>query len=333
MSYKLIAPGTRKNNPCWLVRGSINNRAFEISTGTADKVSAKRIAPQLVAKLVESRAAADRPVTTFGQAADRYLAATRPSKNEERRIAKVKAHLGRKLLTEIVSDTLSQAADELLPGRANSTQNREIITPAASVMHYAADNKWVDWVRVKKRTEPESSARPIHPDVAEALIAGAAGDDDLVLLLSLIFFQGRRVGDALKIRGEQIDLSARLFGQRIGKTDKWKWSALHPRVFSLLANRAPLPPGKILRWNHYQSAHFHLKKLCDRLGVRFTFHMARHSFATWLRRAKVDLKAVKELGDWKSLKSVQRYQDVDVEDQRELLALIGEEKPAKTRGG
>lgn len=326
MSYKLIPPGTRKDNPYWLIRGSINNRPFEISTRTADKAGAKRLAPQLVAKLVESRSLADAPVTTFGQAAARYLAAVRPSAKEEKRVNRVVEHLGKKPLAEIVSDTLSQLADEMLPGRANATQNREIITPAASVMHYAADNKWVLWVRVKKRHEPEAAARPVHPDVAEALIAGAAGDPDLELLLSLIFFQGRRVGDALKTRGEQIDLSAQLFGQRIGKTDKWKWSALHPRVFILLANRAPLPQGKILRWNHYQSAHFHLKKLCKTVGVDFTFHMARHSFATWLRRKKVDLKAVKELGDWKSLKSVQRYQDVDVEDQRELLALIGERK-------
>jgi integrase len=147
------------------------------------------------------------------------------------------------------------------------------------------------------------------------------------LFLTVIFFQGRRAGDALKWEGDgegcKIDLERQMIGQRIGKTDEWRWNALHPRVVELLKVRAPLPKGKLIRWASYQSMHYHLTKLCRRLGVEFTPHMARHSFATWLRRQKVDMKGVQRAGDWKSLKSLARYQDVDVEDQRAILGLIG----------
>lgn len=331
MAYKLIAPGRRKGNPHWLVRGRIANRQFEISTHTADKVSAKRLAPELVAALLKSRIAESAPVTTWGQAAERYLAAVKPSRKEEARVNRLKPHLGDIALSEIVSDTIAQLADAIMPGTAGSTKNREVITPASTVLHYAADNEWVAYRRIKKRKEPEPVARPVTPEVAEMLLEGAAHDRDLELLLAIIFFQGRRVSDAINVEGCQINLQERLFGQRIGKTQKFKWAALHPRVFLLLANRAPLPHGRILRWNSYQSAHYHLRKLCSRLGVAFTFHMGRHSFATWLRRKKLDLKAVKELGDWKSLKSVLRYQDVDVEDQREALAMIGVKKTGQEK--
>jgi hypothetical protein len=56
MSFTLIAPGRRKNNPYWLARGQhpVTGRSVEISTKTRDKAAARRFAQEIWLELAKS---------------------------------------------------------------------------------------------------------------------------------------------------------------------------------------------------------------------------------------------------------------------------------------
>ncbi len=62
-----------------------------------------------------------------------------------------------------------------------------------------------------------------------------------------------------------------------------------------------------------------LSALCRRLGLAFTPHVARHSFATWLVDAGVNLRDVMDAGGWSDHKSVFRYAGSNVERVRKAV--------------
>ncbi|MBI3453558.1 MAG: tyrosine-type recombinase/integrase [Rhodospirillales bacterium] len=320
MPIKLFPPGTRKNNRHWIARGSVGGRQVEFSTRQTDKGRAQIRSDQIVAEIIQRDPA--RAVLSFNDAAIRYLAAKRLHPSDRRRIERLMRELGHCLLTEFVVDDLISAARRLCPGISDSTVNREFITPGAAVLHYAADNRWCPYRRIRRMREPDAATRSLRPQSAADLLA-AADDPDLRLFLALTIFQGRRASDALQIEGDMLDLANRRFRQKTGKIKTWKWFALHPEVTKILADRAPLPAGRLLRWGSLQSVYHHIKKLCRRTGIAFTPHMGRHSFATWLREEGADLRLIMEAGDWRSVKSVVRYADANLDHVRAALAKIG----------
>jgi integrase len=60
----------------------------------------------------------------------------------------------------------------------------------------------------------------------------------------------------------------------------------------------------------------------------FRFHDLRHTFASRLVRAGVDLKSVKELGGWRSLVMVERYAHLSPEHLHRAIERLVERKPA-----
>jgi hypothetical protein len=53
MRLSLIAPGTRKNNRCWYVRGFYAGRRIELTAGTTDKREAERFLRAVETRLRE----------------------------------------------------------------------------------------------------------------------------------------------------------------------------------------------------------------------------------------------------------------------------------------
>jgi integrase len=217
-------------------------------------------------------------------------------------------------ISEISGNDLIAAANALMPDAKAASKNREVVRAAATVLHYAADNGAIEWVRVKQFKEARPVTRAVSTDIASVLIANA-DDPDLKLLLIWLFHQGNRISEALSVTWDDIDLPAATVRIYIKKIDQWRVVTLHPPVVVALGNVAD-QTGPVFRWKTKSGVYKPLRALCAKLGIAFTPHMARHSMATWANAAGIPLRTIMDMGNWLDHKSVIRYQGSDIETVR-----------------
>lgn len=291
--FTLIPPGQRKGNKDYLVRWSADGRDHEATTKARDAKSARHRAREIVA---EHAAQGRRPQgerMSFAEAAELYLAWRSLPPQDRHRIARLVGVLGRLPIGEIRQVDLVRAANELYPTATNQSKNRSVIIPAGAILHYAARNQLVPWLRIEHFKRPKPQSRAVSKEVAQALIAAApAGPRQFFLLW--IFRQGSRITDTLQLDWTNIDLgsqTARLF---ISKTQSWLEMPLHDEVFEYLCAWEGNTTGRVFPWKSREQVHRWLKPLRERLGITFTAHMARHSLGTWLNEAGAGQKTIGE---------------------------------------
>jgi integrase len=331
MPIQLYAPGTRRGNPYWIARISLDGRRAEVSTKTTDKAAARRWAREFERRLAaEDRAHRPGEAISFAYAAEKYLEyrgdpGGARGRAEKVRIARLVAVLGRKMLNDITQADLVDAARRLFSDQAPATLNREALRPAAAILHYAESCGWCSWLRVRLFKEPKPRTRALSQEAATALIANAT-DPDLHRLLLWLFRQGDRISDALRVQWANIDLNAGTVEMRIGKTDEWRTADLHWELVALLGN-VENKEGRVFRWETKSGVYKPLRALCKQLGIHMTPHMARHSMATWLVQDGVNTATIMEAGGWRDVKSVLRYGRANLTDVRaargQLPALSG----------
>lgn len=316
----LYEPGKRRGYKFWLAIVRVGRESFEIRTGEKTQAAAKRAAKEAGERLVaELTAEQNRPlkageVTTFREAADAYLAYRGEPKVEVQRLARICVKIGGLPISEITGADLIATANKLMPDAKAATKNREIVRPAATVLHYAADNGAIEWVRVKQFKEARPVTRAVSTDIASLLIANA-DDPDLKLLLIWLFHQGSRISEALNVTWDHIDLGAATVRLYVSKIDQWRTVGLDPAVVVALGNVVD-QTGPLFRWKTKSGVYKPLRALCARLGIKFTPHMARHSMATWANAAGIPLRTIMDMGNWLDHKSVIRYQGSDIETVR-----------------
>jgi integrase len=245
-----------------------------------------------------------------------YLEFRHPHRSYELSIERLCAIMGDRLLAEIRQCDLAYAANPLYPHCIASSKNKQVFTPAAAVLHYAAKNDLCPWLRVEKLTERAPEPRALRKEDAARLIAAA--DGKLKLLLVFLFSQGWRISDALRLTWRDVDLSEATVRYHISKTDEWLTMPLHTRVLDMLRTEGP-GVGYIFPWRDRNGAYRRLKPLCQKTGIFFTPHQARHSFGTWLAGEGASTQEIMEAGAWRDHKSVLRYTKID---QRRVRATI-----------
>jgi integrase len=319
MALKLIPPGGRRGKPnrFYLVRGTINGRRVEISTATSDQAAARRAFRDIERDLIlASEPGGERGVVAFAQAARLYLAWRRPGKVDEKFVERLIKDLGDYLLTDITSAVLVAAAERIHPGAANETRNRQVFTPAAAVLHYAASNGICPHVRIRKLPEKKPEARAIDPSMAEVAISAA--QSDLKILLTWLFRMGTRITETLAVQREWIDRktgTVRLYDR---KRKEWMVLPVHRDVLALLP--AKMEFGPLFPWRTRGGAYKPWRKLLKGLGMAFTPHQARHTFATTLVNMGLNLDP---LPHWRDPKSRARYGRPNIELQRSIMDHLG----------
>jgi integrase len=320
-TFSLFPPGKRRGYKFWLAVVRVGRESFEIRTGETTKAAAERAAraagKRLVDELVaeQSRPLKAGAVVTFREAADAYLAYRENPKVDVQRLARICVQLGQMPISEISGSDLIAAANALMPDAKAASKNREVVRPAATVLHYAADNGTIEWVRVKQFKEARPATRAVSTDIASVLIANA-DDPDLKLLLIWLFHQGNRISEALSVTWDDIDLPAATVRVCISKNNLlWRTVTLHPPVVVALGNVVD-QTGPVFRWKTKSGVYKPLRALCAKLGIYFTPHMARHSMATWANAAGIPLRTIMDMGNWLDHKSVIRYTGSDIETVR-----------------
>lgn len=318
MSLKLIAPGKRKGNASYVAYGWWNGRPFERSLGTRDPEEAETRFLELQVELRRGRTTA--LSFTFRDAALLYLE-THPHLNKAQRywVADLMGELGDKPAAALTTVDFSKAAMKLLPKAQPTTWNRQVMVPGAAILHTAAENNRIPWVRLKKFKEKAPEPKALAKHQAMILINSATGMQRVFLLF--LFKHGWRVSEVLALQWKHIDVKARTVLHRVSKNDEWKTLPLQGDVLKALLEEVPevRRVGCVFPWGNKSNVYRWLKPYCRKLGIVFTPHMARHSFATWATNEGVGPIELMEAGGWKDIKSVKRYSRVNPARVREIL--------------
>ncbi len=322
MALQLIAPGQRKGNKFYLARGSVLGKVYEFNCYTTDAKLAKKRLAELDAEIRQDAVPSGERMT-FAQAAQLYIEFRRPAKVDMQRIERVVTAIGNRRIQEIRGADLHDLALKLFPDCASSTRNRELLRPALTVLHHAANSGLCQWLKVKAFREPKPVTRALDPAAAASLIQAAPAGPQRALLMFL-FYQGTRVSATLALRWDQIDLenrTVRLFNR---KGDRWEVFPLHDATIAELTNlRKDAEIGsRVFPWSNKTSLRRWLPQLCERVGIKFTPHMARHTLGTALARDGATLKVIMAALGHSTASSSLRYQAADIEMVRAATAKI-----------
>jgi integrase len=307
MSYKLIPPG-RRGNKVYYARISVAGRQFEVSTRTADKKLAGAFARQAERARYEALVLGAAPQPTVAEVINGYISFRRPRPVDERRLEKIAGYFGDRVgLTQPDVDT---AARVLYPGAAAETWNRNIYTPLSAAYRHAG----VAW-NIRRPRQGKAENKFVSEESRDVLLENA--EPGLRALLTLMFYTGARISEATALTWDRVNLKERWLVLDQKKTGTKHRRHIHDRLLEALgALPGDQAAGRVFQWQTRFGPRKALAKLREKTGVVFTPHMARHSFATHLRKHGADLADIQEAGGWASLNSVRRYAGEDKDRQK-----------------
>lgn len=342
MQYKLQPPG--KRGPCWYIRWTENGKDRERSTGAETRRGAETFAERYFGELARRRVPGAGETVGFARAAEAYKAFANLSKHDACLVDALADHF-RDVddVRTLTHSHLVAAANALRPGCTDSTKNRKVIGPGAAVLHYAADQKWCDYQRIKKFWVSRISNREAATDATIALLMQHIEDpaEEMApqwfgvdpnlaykrLLIAMLYEMGLRLGAYLAIDWEKhVDLQARQVAVRVPKSDKMATITFSVTIQTMMAN-LPRRTGWLFPWRTSRGVYAWLDRVKARAGVHYTPHLSRHALATAADAAQIPDKRAAELGVWADPRSLHRYQHVRPEAIPGRTAAFLEEMP------
>ncbi|MHA0858259.1 tyrosine-type recombinase/integrase [Paenibacillus sp. CMAA1364] len=148
-------------------------------------------------------------------------------------------------------------------------------------------------------------------------------------LLALIYSSGIRIGEAVRLKKQDIDPDRQTIHIRQGKGGKDRFTVLSTAAYTLLQNyleKQPVekylfPGGKGLDHHLTERSVQHVfERALRRSGITkpATVHTLRHSFATHLLENGTDLRYIQELLGHESSKTTEIYTHVSIKDIRRI---------------
>jgi integrase len=316
--------GLVKRGKYWCMRFTYHSRQVRRSTGTTDRRLAEAIVGKVRAQIVEGRffETLEEKTRTFDELMERYLTEHAAKKSEPRHYhgyaKRLIAFFGGRTLAEITPKLIADyKARRYAAGLKPASINRELASlkkafnlavrewewcrenPVSKVSMERENNQRDRWLSV------EEEARLLH-DCASWL-------QDLV---TFALHTGMRMGEILELTWRGVDFSRRTVMVVRSKNGERRTIPVNETVLSVLRQKSTV---RSLRTDVVFCSHVftpmesgHLRR-SFRLALGkakiddFHFHDLRHTFATRLVQAGVDLYKVQRLLGHKSPIMTQRY--------------------------
>jgi integrase len=249
-------------------------------------------------------------------------------------------------ISEIDQAAIDAAAAALVPNGTPMNRTRLVYTPVSAIMHHAGDKRPI---RRPKGFQGRIITDWLVPEDAFGIITAAdAFDREVGALLSFLLYTGPRISAALELRREDVRLDEGRAWARNQKGQPHMDVRLRADLCERLGEHlASHERHRVFRW-HYGSHLIHLltRAKLGYLGIDcpvrraigwrephnrlewVTFHSFRHTWATWMRQAGVDIQGLVATGNWRSTKAAARYAHAVAREEWDHV----EKLPAMKRG-
>lgn len=333
MPLKLYPPRPGKT-PNWTVRGTYLGIAVDRSAGTPKKPVADRELKKLEAA-IERGEYPPKPVqqtasATFLSAALKYL----KNGGSRKGVKALIEHFGATPIEQIGQIEIDDAAIALYPNCAASTRNRLVYTPVGAILHGSGVK-----ITIQRPKGYKGSQKTLFMSPAEAFaIIDAANklDPEMGRLLSFLLYTGCRIGEALALTWDRVQIEQRTAYIETSKNGDPRTVKMTEPLCDLLKPFAR-DTGKVFRF--HQGGHRNFIFLnakvtaCGLTAVKrprrgqkmtvppyryawVTFHSFRHTWASWMRQyGGADLQGLVATGQWRDPRSAARYAHVVAGDE------------------
>lgn len=184
------------------------------------------------------------------------------------------------------------------------------------------DRKW-ELRKLPRPRKQKTLPKVITPQQVLLLIESAVCFKHKVFM-TLLYATGLRLGEALRLRVEDVDVAAMQLRVLDGKGHKDRFTLLSPQCLDMLRFhiRAYRPQGGLIfngkyrgkPWSEKGAQHaFVVARNRAKLPQFVTAHTLRHCFATHLLQSGTDLVTIQQLMGHKHLKTTTRYIHLDHE--------------------
>jgi integrase len=266
----------------------------------------------------------------------------------KRYVAPLIKYFGDTPLSEIDQEAIDQAAIALVPNGKPVTRNAYVYTPVSAILHHAG----IDiTVKRPKGFNGRIITDWLVPEDAFGIIDAADKfDREFGTLLTYLLYTGSRIGAALDLRREDVQLDKERAWARSQKGQAHMDIRLHPDLCKRLAEHlATHNHHRVFRWHYGDHLNHQLTRavlgyLGKKCPVRkpigwrepphrlewVTFHIWRHTWATWMRQHGTDVQGLVATGNWRSTRSASRYAHAVARDEWERVTKLP--SLGKTRG-
>lgn len=287
-----------KRGKIWHFRGTVAGRRVRGTTRTSDKERAQRIASERETK--EWRRHLDGPGSTlsFADAALAY----REAGKSTRFLEMVEDYWKDALVRDITDQAVRRAAIKLYPAAKAATRNRHVIVPTQAVINFCAEQSWCPRLRVRRFKVETKIKEPATREWVEAFAQHAS--PHLGALALFMFGTGARIGEAVRLVWDDVDLTARTAKIRQTKIGAERIAHLPPRLIAAISNIPSNrnPDEQVFKYVDRESVRQVWDKVIERAKIRkLSPHSCRHGFATAMLHAGVDVKTVADRGGWKDV--------------------------------
>lgn len=323
----------RKHNDIYYARGyvpyrkadgTVAQRRIERSLATRDHKRALTAARDIEREYWD-QAYSDTPAGgTFAEAALLYM----QTKGVTTHIKPLLAYFATTPLKEINQTAMNRAAREIYKDRAPATINRQLFTPVIAIMNFASKQGLCTPPNFD-RPKGHNKQTPVQvPDENWFTAVLPHCRPQLRALIIFLTLTGRRLGEALAIKPDDVDLIEGRALIRQTKINEPFVAELARPVVEAIAEIEDWEDAPIVfRYCNRSNAYRDLKAACRAAGVPyFSPHVfGRHKFATRLLEAGYSLQFVKDAGHWKTIRMVaERYGHLEKREVASAVRAVGD---------